>query len=67
MNKDIEGLVKKIKKAEGWRVEKSKKNGHYMAYAPDSKKIIVIGSTISDSRAIKKIKAHLNRAGLIIH
>lgn len=50
----------------GWTVQQSKRNGHWVFYDTDGRRVATAGSTLSDYRAIRNIKAHLRRAGLRI-
>jgi transcriptional/translational regulatory protein YebC/TACO1 len=60
---DLGQLLKKAEEA-GWTVVQGKRSSHYKLYAPDGKTIVTCGSTLSDHRAIKNIRAMLRRNGV---
>jgi hypothetical protein len=60
-DKEIERLIRELRRTPGWRVERGRK--HYKAFAPDGKTIVVIPGTPSSSRSIKKVLSQLRRAG----
>lgn len=56
--------LRKAAEAEGWRVRNTR-NGHFQFLSPDkSVDPIVVSSTPSDYRAMKKIQAMFKRNGL---
>ena len=56
--------LKKAAEAEGWRVRNTR-NGHFQFLSPNTDTDpIIVSSTPSDYRAIKKIKAMFKRNGL---
>lgn len=61
-NKEIEKLLRQVRKAEGWRVERGSK--HYKLYAPDGYTIITVSTTPSSPNVVEKVHAQLRRAGL---
>lgn len=60
--KEIRQLVLQLQR-QGWRVEMTN-NGHYKAYTPDGKSIVVFGSTPSGgNRSLANMKSTLRRHG----
>lgn len=60
-NKEIKAIVKKLR-AQNWRVE-LENGGHYKAFSPDGKTIVVFAGTIGKGRALANTIASLRRAG----
>lgn len=58
--KEIKQLVKDLER-QGWRVELNK--GHYKAYPPSDKPMVVFASTPSDHRAFHNVLARLRKSG----
>ncbi|TVR75045.1 MAG: hypothetical protein EA415_04750 [Sphaerobacteraceae bacterium] len=61
-DKDIEKLIRQVRRSEGWRVERDSK--HYKLFAPDGVTIITVSVTPSSPNVIKKVRSQLRRAGL---
>ena len=59
--KEVRELLAKLK-AQGWRVEPTKR-GHFAAYAPSGRGIVHIAGTPGDVRSLKKTVSQLRRFG----
>ncbi len=61
MDKEVRKLVAQLER-QGWRVE-LRGSGHYLAFSPDGKTIVLFASTPSDHRWRKNTIARLRRGG----
>jgi predicted RNA binding protein YcfA (HicA-like mRNA interferase family) len=59
---EIRELVRRAHK-QGWSVERTR-NGHLRFRPPTGKGQAIVGTTPSDHRTIRNIRAHLRRLGL---
>lgn len=61
MNRDIQDLVRKLRRQPGWTVDQTP-GCHYQARGP-KQALMHFSATPSDSRSIKNIKSKLRRLG----
>lgn len=61
-NKEIEKLMRQVRRTPGWRVDIGTK--HYKIFAPDGVTIITVSKTPSSQNAIKTVRTQLRKAGL---